>query len=830
MRERIIKIGVLTIVFVLAVIGFSFFTNRGNTDMTADMDSASLPTISFSRDGRTVNSLAGHKNEMNIPAMRDVILPFDLNTIDGQIGHYDERIDSMKYEIRTLDGQETLYEKTEENVGATFTLDIGNVLENGQEALLKITLYQEEMPVHYYTRIVKEDAYHVEECLDYIESLHDNILNKQNSDEIRRVLESNESGDNTTLQHVTIHSNIEHVMWGGLKPEIIGDIQMDIKEVKEAYTSAQLTYRVKCAGDNNEEEIYNVKEFFKVTYQNGKFYLLAYDRTMNEVFVASNVVLVSKGINLGITPEEIPYEVNKEGTIVAFVQENELWNYQKEEDSFALVFSFADSEKEDQRNLYDQHSLRILSMEDNGNMTFSVYGYMNRGSHEGESGLAIYYYKMEQNVIEEKAFIPSTDSFLMIEKELNKLAYYNAEQDALYVLVNGDLYKVNLTENTTDMLVENLQEGQYVTSDDGHLFAYQLNADVATEVEVWNFAKDSRQTVTADEGENIILLGFVANDFVYGIAKEENRGLDASGEEVLAMHRLEIRDSKNEVVKTYAIEGTYILSVSIEDNMITLKRGTKSGNTYKEIAEDYITNNAETANEFVSLKSYWTDLKETQSRLVFTEGIQDKKAKVLKPKQILQETRTTLDVAEQTKKEYYMVYGFGEQAGLFEEAGEAVQLADELAGVVISPKQNYAWEDGNRVSWYRNFEIGGFSAKSGETTLEACVRAILTYEGASADIQSALDTKSVLEVLSEYTGGEAIRFRECSSKDLFYLVDKGTPVIALKDSDSAVLMIGYDARTVTYVEPASGGIKTLSIEAFDEMVAGSGQTFIGYVK
>lgn len=830
MKERIIRIGVLTIVFVLAVIGFSFFTNRGNTDMTADMDSASLPIVSFRRGGREINFLAGHKNEMNIPAMRDAVLPLNSNNIDGQIGYYDERIDSMKYEICTLDGRETLYERTKEAVEEAFTLETGNVLETGEEALLKITLYQEKMPIHYYTRIVKEEAYQVEECLGYIESLHDNILNKQNSDEIRKVLESNESGDNTTLQHVTIHSDIEHVMWGGLKPEIIGDIQMNIQEVKEAYTSAQLTYRVKCAGDNNEEEIYNVKEFFKVTCQNGQFYLLAYDRTMNEVFDASNVVLVSKGINLGVTPENIPYRVNKDGTIVAFVQENELWNYQKKEDAFALVFSFATSEKEDQRNLYDKHSLRILSMEDNGNMTFSVYGYMNRGSHEGESGLAIYYYKMEQNSIEEKAFIPSTDSFLMIEKELNKLAYYNAKQDALYVLVNGNLYKVNLTENTTDVLVENLQEGQYVTSDDGHLFAYQLNKDVAAEVEVWSFAQDSRQMVTADEGEVIISLGFVADDFVYGIAREENKGQDASGEDVLAMHRLEIRNSQNEVVKTYAIEGTYILGVSIKDNMITLKRGTKSGNTYKEIAEDYITNNSETANEFVSLKSYWTDLKETQSRLVFTEGIQDKKAKVLKPKQILQEEKTTLGVEKQTEKEYYMVYGLGEQAGLFEEAGVAVQLADELSGVVISPKQHYAWEDGNRVSWYRNFNIGNFVAKSGETTLEACVREILAYEEVSVDVQSELKTKSVLDVLSEYTGGEAIRFRGCSSKDMFYLVDKGTPVIAMKDSDSAVLMIGYDARTVTFVEPASGGIKSLSIEAFNEMIAGSGHTFIGYVK
>ena len=42
-------------------------------------------------------------------------------------------------------------------------------------------------------------------------------------------------------------------------------------------------------------------------------------------------------------------------------------------------------------NLYDQHAIKIISMDKDGNTTFAVYGYMNRGEHEGEVGAAIYY-------------------------------------------------------------------------------------------------------------------------------------------------------------------------------------------------------------------------------------------------------------------------------------------------------------------------------------------------------------------------------------------------------------------------------------------------------
>lgn len=50
-------------------------------------------------------------------------------------------------------------------------------------------------------------------------------------------------------------------------------------------------------------------------------------------------------------------------------------------------------------------------MEDDGDVNFMVYGYMNRGSHEGYCGAGIYHYNHDQNVVEEKVFIPTTESF-----------------------------------------------------------------------------------------------------------------------------------------------------------------------------------------------------------------------------------------------------------------------------------------------------------------------------------------------------------------------------------------------------------------------------------
>ena len=830
-RERTIKIAILTVVFIIAIIVFSYCTNRGSADMTADMSVPTIPVLSFEIAGKEVNMLVGHKREMNFESVRDSITVYDDNkTLAVKIGLTEETVDTLKYEVYTADGKKQLHEDSVEKVEKSAKLKIKDVLLKDQEGVLKITLTLDNNSYYYYTRIVKDNNYYIKECLEYVEELHNNMLKNENRDDIKTVIETNEQGDNTTYAHVDIHSDLTHVTWGGLKPEQLSKPTIEIKETKKAYTAIQLNYRVKCAGDNNEEEIFQVKEFFKVTRGTKRMYLMGYNRTMQEEFHTSNVVLSAKGILLGISDETLSYKVNQEGTIVAFIQANELWSYNKKEDAFALVFSFAEAEKEDIRNLTDHHSIRILSMEDNGNMTFSVNGYMNRGMHEGESGIAIYYYNMERNSVKEEAFIPSQDSVAVIEKELSDLAFYNKEQDILYVMSKGTLLKIDSENGKQEVLIEELSKEKYVASEDGHLLAYQTEKEKGVVTEIWDFAKDSKTEIQASEGELIIPLGFIGDDFVYGLSKTENGGVDTAGASVQAMYRLEIRNADNKVVKSYEKEGTYILKAIIEGNMVTLRQGTKNGEKYTEVSEDYITNNESSGSEQIELQSYWTDLKETQYRLTFVEGIQDKNAKTLKPKQTLQELATVIDIERKEKTPYFYVYGHGEQAGVFEEAGEAIDLATQLSGVVISPQQNYVWEDGNRVAWYRNFDVDRFTPNAGENTLAACIRKVLAYEGKKTDVLAELGEKTPEQILSEQIGTEAVRFRGCSSADMRYLIDKGVPVIAMKNATEAILLIGFDAETITYVEPSSGSIFMSAFGKIDEMMTGSAHTFIGYVR
>ena len=135
-----------------------------------------------------------------------------------------------------------------------------------------------------------------------------------------------------------------------------------MKELNSAYMAVELEYRVNCTGEENEQDEYQVREYFRVRYISGsqKTYLLDYDRTMDQILDATKKVLNEKGVLLGITDKNPVYMVNKNGTVVSFVQAGELWNYNRDRDEVSLVFSFADAENTDTRNMLMQHDLSLI--------------------------------------------------------------------------------------------------------------------------------------------------------------------------------------------------------------------------------------------------------------------------------------------------------------------------------------------------------------------------------------------------------------------------------------------------------------------------------------
>lgn len=809
MKKRLIKAVVLIAVFIVAFIVSSLWINRGTDDSTVGMGDPTLPRVEFAVEGYTVNILSGYTEDMEITAMRDTITPVGSSGVLEMTLESGDDVTGVLYAAYSLDGEETyLEDEVKDLSGETLSLDVNDALgDDISEAVLKVTLETEDQNIYYYTRIETMDDRNVGSCISFAQDFHNKTFDTSYAEELSSYLETDEEGDDTTFQTVTIYSDVTQVQWGSLAPSVSTDVEWSIKECNTVYTSLLAEYQVTCTGDSGEVETYNVKEFFRVRYSDGTMYLLNYNRTMNQVFNGNMQVLDEDGILLGITDSDVEYETNKKGTIVAFVQERDLWLYNSKSDELSLIFSFSNTEGADARSRNDEHEVRILSMDNSGNTVFAVYGYMNRGTHEGAVGAAIYYYDVETNNVEEKAFIPSTKSYAIAEDELGKMVYYNQDTQMLYVLTGGTLYQINVESEEQTVLAEDLEEGQYVVSDDGHLMAYQTDGELntATTVQVMNLATSESYTVEAADGEAVKPLGFVYDDFVCGYVRESDQGTNTTGTAILPMYALEIRDTSNEVLKTYAQDGIYISGISIENGLVTLSRMSKSDTIYTDVTEDYITSNEEEETSGVTLESYTTDLKERQMRFTFEDGISELSPKILTSDQIVRGDTLTVDFEDSEDTTKFYVYGLGELAGIYDSATSAILMAEDVSGVVVTSDQAYVWEKGNRDLSY-DTETAAFQPADGQTSLEACTAYLEQYGGTRVDL----------------TG--------CTLSEILYVINKGYPVIAMTNANHAILLTAYTTSSVTYMDPDTGTESTVTTSEMETMISGSGNVYIAYIQ
>ena len=113
MKKRLIKAGVLAVIFIAALVISSLVINRGTDDDVVDMGAPSLPRISFLFHEKEINPLFGYVQEMDLTAMRDTITPLNEDgTLDMYVEKDGNEISSISYTVYSLNGEESYKEGT----------------------------------------------------------------------------------------------------------------------------------------------------------------------------------------------------------------------------------------------------------------------------------------------------------------------------------------------------------------------------------------------------------------------------------------------------------------------------------------------------------------------------------------------------------------------------------------------------------------------------------------------------------------------------------------------------------------------------------------------
>ena len=525
MRKGILKAIVLSVIFFTSVAGFSVMTNQVNEELTMEMKEASLPVLSLYSNGTEINELYGYTSKMDAAFMRDTITPISEERIlPIKINTYGRKIDEISYEIRSLDGNRLVadakVEEFQEERGHIQTeFRIQNLLEKAKEYLFVICLKSDTEEIYYYTRIMEPKDCYVSESIAFVQEFHDSTFQKEAAASLSMYLER-PTEESSSLHRTSLHSSLKQLSWADFKGERLTTPIPSIKEISSSYNVITMGYVMTRVGEDGISEYYNVEESYRIRYTAQRMYVLDYERTVNEIFRGETADLSGKYIQLGIRSEEIEYKSSDTGNIVAFVQEGELWSYHVTDHTLAKVFSFRGYEGIDERENYGAHDIKIISVDEAGSITYIVYGYMNRGNHEGKVGTAIYHYDSLANTNEESLFITSDRSYEVMKAEMGELMYVN-EGGVFFIMLGGSVYGIDLSTLEIEEVIAGLEEGEYAVSESNRLFAWIEPGEEqgSREISILDFTTERTKTITGNEDEYLQPLGFMGEDFLYGSVK-----------------------------------------------------------------------------------------------------------------------------------------------------------------------------------------------------------------------------------------------------------------------------------------------------------------------
>ena len=799
---------------------------------TIAMQETTLPVVAIRSEQCDVNELRGYCSNLDAMLVRESITPLPADkTLELRITENEYNIKKVNYEVyetglgaKVESGSIISLDKLEREDGSSATkaakLKLGGEYAAGTEYVVKLTLISNESKrIYYYTRIKQYSGSHLQEKLDFVKMFHSSLLDKENAANVSKYLETKKNADETDFAHADIHNSLDFLSYADLAPEEIFCALPLITEYTQDMASVVLSSYMSVETPTGRE-FYFVTEKFRFRYTPSRMYLYSYDRAMEAVFDVKNTSLAKSEFKLGITGDtDRSMLANKDNTRIAFVCNNSLYVYTAADNTLTTAFTFRQKNTDYLRDTYDKHDIRILSVDDAGEVDFLVYGYMNRGEYEGRVAMILYTYFPQDKTIQERAYFPVNTTYELLKETLGEFAYCNMEE-IFYFHIYDTIYSYNLITKSLCVIAENVSEEDMVYSPERRMIAWQ-SADAAGSgecVHVLNLDTGERGTIDAAAGEIIGLLGAVDTNLIIGRTSGSDREIREDGSVVVAYRKVSIVDFDGNSLKDYEKPGYFVVAADTRDNVIRLDRVVENSSGQRRFCAaeaDYILNQYSPATSSVHLSQRVTDRMRKEYYLSLPETVNMEKipATAGTRNTVISEDVTVRVNVPEYFNTFYLVYAFGEVVYYAKEPGPAIVCADEAEGSVVDSSGRVLWTRGVKASSAEVAGISVISAGENMNSLMACVRRLLEYNNVEAEVTAYDPAKGLLtDWIKRYTKTNVMKLTDASLDEVLYFVYQKSPVIAVSDEGTAMLITGYDAYGITVIQPVQGRKRHLTVK------------------
>lgn len=788
MRKILKKTAILLAIFVLAAAGYfvwSFVKQDDDSALYTAIEDADLPVVYMEMFGQRMNCLYGFVEDKPEAAGRSdlTVLPED-RRLRVAFEDVDGRVEGIQYEIRSLDG-ERLVERTtldswsQENREVTAELTIQNLLTREEEYRLTLAIALEGRPViYYYTRIVWDADSPAEEMLALAASFSEKTFDSGAARDLTTYLETDPTADNSSLGHVTLKSEFGQLTWRGLPVERMGNVYLHLKELQGIMGTVELEYVAVETAEDGARDYYDVTESFTMKQGTQRLYMMNYDRRVNQIFTGDRKLFSGNRIMLGVSDgEELQAVSDVNGRFCTFVANRALWSYDTQSKESTKVFAFRKSE-EDLRTNYNTHGIKILSVSETGDIDFIVYGYMNRGNHEGTTGIALYRYEDGNNALTERLYIPSDVDYGTLRQNLETLCYLS-EGQTLYVLMDHAVYSIDMAGREYMVVADALTEENFAVSTDGSRIAWQDGDDIyrSEKLNVMNLQNGQKDEIAPGDGTVLRLIGFVGTDFVYGLAKPGEQLITDGRVTGLPLYAVEIVGSQMETATRYEKMDIYLTDVTIQDSRVHLTRMRRTASGYEPMDGDTLVCNEEVAADPLDGFGYLASSERGRQYFVQLDSeTEARSTRIHVPRRAVAEENNEIILKENRTldRRMYYAYSGGRMEGIFADFGSAVQAAYDSMGIVTD-------QDG-RVFWTR-------ASRSDTKTIRDLQSEAMLVDRYLNEMADGKETSSDNTALIDARG--------LSLNQVLYFIFVGKPVVAYLGNESYVLIYGYDTYNIS---------------------------------
>jgi hypothetical protein len=321
-----------------------------------------------------------------------------------------------------------------------------------------------------------------------------------------------------------------------------------------------------------------------------------------------------------------------------------------------------------------------------------------------------------------------------------------------------------------------------------------------------NLETGMTRSIEAEGNQYLKALGFLNDDFLYGIAEGEDIVRDVAGNVTFAMKTLIIEDFSGNVIKEYAPEGIYVTDVSIEPGLAQLTCATKKKKKFIPADTDNIINNRQSGFSDVSVALGSSARQGTTVSLRMPKVVSNLSPAVSVARIKYAQGPSRLEMPAEENFPMYYVYAKGGLMSSLTDPARAVILADDNVGVVLNEKGQYVYERGNKQT-------------KTELANSDIPEAILSGAFDCDELASKVDSQV-----------QIINLSGCTLDQVLYQLSSGRAVVTRLADGSVTVIVGYDRYNTLLYNYDTGEHYYMGINDSTASMLEGGNLFVSYLE